>query len=548
MSAVRWPTPHDVSDSAEPVDGRKGWLAGLSVRVKVLLAVAMTAVTTLGVASVGLFEMNRLNHDSQSVTDGNVARLIQVADLRQAITQMQVNGILVQFSPPDQAATYRPLYETALTNVNERFTAYRTAGLIDRQWVDGVDRFAAVWNQINVALVEISRLDPADPAAFAKGVEIGRLMDELDKVVTDLTEFERAAADRVARESRTGYRHGQLTMIIAVLLGLGVAVAFALRVSMGLVGPLRELQGVVGAMATGDLTRRARVRSGDEIGRMVEGVNRASESIAHALRTLAASADTLAGNADELRRTSDEINADATEAAGQVTVASDAANQVSFNVQTVASGSGEMSASIDEIARNTNDGAAVAAEAVQAAQSTTDLMAQLGESSAQIGTVIKVISSIAEQTNLLALNATIEAARAGDAGKGFAVVAGEVKDLAQETARATENISRQVETIQSDTQRSVAAIGKISTIIQRINDYQLTIASAVEEQTATTNEMNRNVSLAAEGSSGIAGNIAAVAASAERTMRRAGENQRAAAELARLSAELKAVVSTFTLD
>jgi methyl-accepting chemotaxis protein len=127
------------------------------------------------------------------------------------------------------------------------------------------------------------------------------------------------------------------------------------------------------------------------------------------------------------------------------------------------------------------------------------------------------------------------------------VVAGEVKDLAQETARSTEDISRQIETIQADTQRAVAAIDKISTIIQRINDFQLTIASAVEEQTATTNEMNHNVSLAADASTGIAGNISAVAASAERTMRRAGENQRAAAELARLSSELTAVVSTFTL-
>jgi methyl-accepting chemotaxis protein len=538
-----------VSDSAEPAVGRKGWLAGLSVRVKILIAVAMTAVTTLGVAGVGLYEMGRLNENTQIVTDGNVDRLNQVAELRQALSQMNTYGVRMQTATSREAiGQYVGPFRAAMNQVDARLKAYRMNERTDPRWQAGLERFAINWASFNAVLTEISALDPLDPRAAAKSARFQPLVDELDRAVSDLTAFERADAERVSQESRDAYRTGQLTMLVSVLVGLGLAVACALRVSGGIVRPLRELQGVVGAMAAGDLTRRARARSADEIGQMVMGVNLASESIAHALRTLAGSADTLAGNADELSRTSDEISGDATEAAEQVSVASEAANQVSFNVQTVASGSGEMSSSIDEIARNTNDGAAVAAEAVQAAQSTTDIMSQLGDSSAQIGTVVKVISSIAEQTNLLALNATIEAARAGDAGKGFAVVAGEVKDLAQETARATENISRQIETIQTDTQRAVAAIGKISTVIQRINDYQLTIASAVEEQTATTNEMNRNVSLAADGSTAIAGNIASVAASAERTMRRASENQRAAAELARLSAELKTVVSTFTLD
>jgi methyl-accepting chemotaxis protein len=471
-----------------------------------------------------------------------------VAELRQAITDMIGTGYQLQLTTDPQAlAQLSQVFATNLAAIDERFGRYRAASLSDPAWQAGIDRFTGNWNEFLAVVDEMSR-NPQAANMQARGARLSELLDNVDLAVTDLTAFERADSQRVSELSEDAFRNGRMATIVALLVGLAIALLIALRVSAGIVRPLRAVQEVVGAMAKGDLTRRADVRSRDEIGQMAAGVNQANESIRHALRTLAASAETLAGNSEELNRNSNEITTDVTEAATQITTASEVAQQVSHNVQTVAAGSGEMGASIEEIARNTNHSAAVAAEAVLAAQNTTGIVSKLGESSAQIGTVIKVISSIAEQTNLLALNATIEAARAGDAGKGFAVVAGEVKDLAQETARATGNISRQVETIQADTQLAVTAIGVISTIIQRINDYQLTIAAAVEEQTATTTEMNRNVSLAAEGSSGIAGNISSVAAAAERTMRGAGENQRAAGELARLSGELRQVVSTFTLD
>jgi methyl-accepting chemotaxis protein len=174
-------------------------------------------------------------------------------------------------------------------------------------------------------------------------------------------------------------------------------------------------------------------------------------------------------------------------------------------------------------------------------------MNKLGASSAEIGNVIKVITAIAEQTNLLALNATIEAARAGEMGKGFAVVASEVKDLAQETARATEDISRRVEAIQSDTTGAVTAIEEISNVIQRISEFQTTIASAVEEQTATTAEMSRSVSEAASGTGEIAQNITGVAEAARMTSQGVTETQQATTELARMSTELSGLVSTFRL-
>jgi methyl-accepting chemotaxis protein len=266
---------------------------------------------------------------------------------------------------------------------------------------------------------------------------------------------------------------------------------------------------------------------------------KARQKMVAILQSVNENAATLGAAAEELTAVSTQMASNAEETSAQVGVVSAASEQVSKNVLTVSTGVEEMSSAIREIAKNATEAAHVAQQAVSTADSANVSISKLGESSIEIGKVIKVITSIAEQTNLLALNATIEAARAGEAGKGFAVVANEVKELAKDTARATEDIGRKIETIQADTNVAIDSIQQINQVIAQINDISTTIAGAVEEQTATATEMSRNVNEAAKGTAEIAENITAVAQAAQNTSQGATNSQQAASELSRMASDLQ---------
>jgi methyl-accepting chemotaxis protein len=423
-------------------------------------------------------------------------------------------------------SSLRSILDTQLTTVNE----YVAATLAISKDVM-TDRGRAA-NEVSQAIQLNSRLQ-------------GQLSDSGEQLEATSKQAERASTSKAKRATR-------ITVLICAM-SLVVLFLASFILVRTISGSLNRLTSMIHALAEGegDVTKRLEDAGSfgrDELGEVSRLFNLFMDKLQEILRGVGAHTTKLASASQQLLEASDQITVNSGETANQSNSAAQATQQVTQNLQVLSTGSSEMMSTVQSIASNASEAAKVAGSAVSAAQTANAAIAKLGHSGSEIGVVIKVITSIAQQTNLLALNATIEAARAGEAGKGFAVVAGEVKELAKQTANATEEISRKINAIQVDTKSAVAAIETVSGVINEINSISATIATAVEEQSATTNEMTRNANEAASGAGNISVSIEGVARAAEGTLERAKESQRAAQGLATIAEELGKIMRQFKIE
>jgi methyl-accepting chemotaxis protein len=371
------------------------------------------------------------------------------------------------------------------------------------------------------------------------------LYHQLETDLSELDDAMMAAVDAAsARGTRTSHTSDWIILLAGVL-GALITVLVGVRTLRAIRGPLQDMLAGLRAAAGRDLTVEVPVARRDELGAMALALNGALGSIRATVAATAAGMGTLAEASGDLRTLAGRLDDSAEQTSTQARTAGASARNVSATVHDMTTATGQLAGSIREIAQQTTSATTTTHAANESASQTAGAVNRLSEASREVGDIVQLITNIAEQTNLLALNATIEAARAGEMGKGFAVVATEVKDLAQETAQATSDITAKISGIQEMTADTADAIARITEIITTIDDGQRAIAAAVEQQSATTDLMSRNVAEVSAAAGEISGTISHITASTEQTAEGANTTRQSAERVSSAAGEIRTLIGEF---
>ncbi|MFC3227628.1 methyl-accepting chemotaxis protein [Marinibaculum pumilum] len=556
----------------------QGGIRNLKIRTKIALAFAVMVVVALAAGGITFW------------SGAQIGSAVTAKDEAFAKQERALNIVLLMRG---QEGAIRGLLNTGDRDFIDDLEEHRgaltallaeavqaSADEVQRQRLQEISTLADRWYN-EFAAQQVRLMGHPDTVTQARAIEFSgapaMLLLQIAALIDEVRAAEAMQIEAAKETQDTAFEIMDIAMAVAALLSIFFAALFGMLLVRAVARPVVQMTDVMTELAGGQLQGEIPATGrGDEIGAMARAVEvfkenaiereRLAAQEAEALQAREARArrmEELTGNFDEQVRSSLEVvAAAATElqataetllstanlSQDQAAAVSAASDEAAASVQTVAAATQELSHSIEEINRQMAQSTDATNRAVQTAEHTSETVRRLSDGARKIGDVVTLISEIAEQTNLLALNATIEAARAGDAGKGFAVVASEVKQLASQTAKATEEISQQVGAIQGDTKGAVDAIEAIRNVISEVNEIATAIASAMTEQRAATEEISRNIQQAADGSREVSSNIVGVRDGADRTLEAAGNVKTAAGDLSSNSESLRADVVRFLTD